>query len=177
MPTLTKIGRLNIQDNAISSATLEDGTVAAVDIGADAVGSSALNEGHSYQMVNLTATGNASVTGNATVTGNVATTGTTLSKGALTVGDATAGTKTNYTLPAARGAQGRVLTSPTNSNSDANVNLTWEEVSVSGYNGVAWFYKVSSAQTIPEFKAIVVPGPLEIASGGTVTVQGRLHVI
>ena len=61
--------------------------------------------------------------------------------------------------------------------SDANVTLTWSEVSVSGYNGVAWFYKVSSAQTIPVNKAIVVPGPLEIASGGTVTVQGRLHVI
>ena len=171
MPTLTKIGRLNIQDNAISSATLEDGTVAAVDIGADAVGSAALNEGHSYQMVNLTATGNA------TVTGNVSTTGTTLSKGALTIGDSGAGTKTNYTLPAARGAQGRVLTSPSNSNSDTNVNLTWEEVSVSGYNGVAWFYKVESAQTIPVNKAIVVPGPMEIASNGTVTVNGRLHVI
>ena len=158
MPTLTKIGRLNIQDNAISSATLEDGTVAAVDIGADAVGSAALNEGHSYQMVNLTATG------------NVSTTGTTLSKGALTVGDSSA--NTSFTIPAARGTEGKVLAYPA-----SGTTLTWSEVSVSGYNGVAWFYKVSSAQTIPVNKAIVVPGPMEIASGGTVTVQGRLHVI
>jgi hypothetical protein len=158
MPTLTKIGRLNIQDNAISSATLEDGSVAAVDIGADAVGTSALNEGHSYQMVNLT------------TTGNVSTTGTTLSKGALTVGDSSA--NTNFTIPATRGTEGKVLAYPA-----SGTTLTWSEVSVSGYNGVAWFYKVSSAQTIPVNKAIVVPGPLEIASGGTVTVQGRLHVI
>ena len=164
MPTLTKIGRLNIQDNAISSATLEDGTVAAVDIGADAVGSAALNEGHSYQMVNLTATGNA------TVTGNVSTTGTTLSKGALTVGDSSA--NTNFTIPTARGTQDQVLKYPA-----SGTTLTWGNISVSGYNGVAWFYKVESAQTIPVNKAIVVPGPMEIASGGTVTVQGRLHVI
>ena len=165
MPTLTKIGRLNIQDNAISSATLEDGTVAAVDIGADAVGTSALNEGHSYQMVNLT------------TTGNVSTTGTTLSKGALTVGDTSASPKSNYTIPTGRGTQGQVLSLPAYGASDANVTLTWSDVSVSGYNGVAWFYKVESAQTIPVNKAIVVPGPMEIASGGTVTVQGRLHVI
>ena len=158
MPTLTKIGRLNIQDNAISSATLEDGTVAAVDIGADAVGTSALNEGHSYQMVNLTATG------------NVSTTGTTLSKGALTVGDSSA--NTNFTIPTARGTQDQVLKYPA-----SGTTLTWGNISVSGYNGVAWFYKVESAQTIPVNKAIVVPGPMEIASGGTVTVQGRLHVI
>ena len=158
MPTLTKIGRLNIQDNAISSATLEDGTVAAVDIGADAVGSAALNEGHSYQMVNLTATG------------NVSTTGTTLSKGTLTVGDSSA--NTNFTIPTARGTQDQVLKYPA-----SGTTLTWGNISVSGYNGVAWFYKVESAQTIPVNKAIVVPGPLEIASGGTVTVNGRLHVI
>ena len=158
MPTLTKIGRLNIQDNAISSATLEDGTVAAVDIGADAVGTSALNEGHSYQMVNLT------------TTGNVSTTGTTLSKGTLTVGDSSA--NTNFTIPTARGTQDQVLKYPA-----SGTTLTWGNISVSGYNGVAWFYKVESAQTIPVNKAIVVPGPMEIASGGTVTVQGRLHVI
>ena len=158
MPTLTKIGRLNIQDNAISSATLEDGTVAAVDIGADAVGTSALNEGHSYQMVNLT------------TTGNVSTTGTTLSKGALTVGDSSA--NTNFTIPTARGTQDQVLKYPS-----SGTTLSWGNISVSGYDGVAWFYKVESAQTIPVNKAIVVPGPLEIASGGTVTVNGRLHVI
>ena len=158
MPTLTKIGRLNIQDNAISSATLEDGTVAAVDIGADAVGTSALNEGHSYQMVNLT------------TTGNVSTTGTTLSKGALTVGDSSA--NTNFTIPTARGTQDQVLKYPA-----SGTTLSWGNISVSGYNGVAWFYKVESAQTIPVNKAIVVPGPLEIATGGTVTVEGRLHVI
>ena len=158
MPILTKIGRLNIQDNAISSATLEDGTVAAVDIGADAVGTSALNEGHSYQMVNLT------------TTGNVSTTGTILSKGALTVGDSSA--NTNFTIPTARGTQDQVLKYPA-----SGTTLSWGNISVSGYNGVAWFYKVESAQTIPVNKAIVVPGPMEIASGGTVTVQGRLHVI
>ena len=158
MPTLTKIGRLNIQDNAISSATLEDGTVAAVDIGADAVGTSALNEGHSYQMVNLTATG------------NVSTTGTTLSKGALTVGDSSA--NTNFTIPTARGTQDQDLKYPS-----SGTTLSWGNISVSGYNGVAWFYKVESAQTIPVNKAIVVPGPMEIAAGGTVTVEGRLHVI
>ena len=158
MPTLTKIGRLNIQDNAISSATLEDGTVAAVDIGADAVGSAALNEGHSYQMVNLTATGNAQVNG------------TTLSKGTLTVGDSSA--NTNFTIPTARGTQDQVLKYPA-----SGTTLSWGNISVSGYDGVAWFYKVESAQTIPVNKAIVVPGPMEIASGGTVTVQGRLHVI
>ena len=158
MPTLTKIGRLNIQDNAISSATLEDGTVAAVDIGADAVGSSALNEGHSFQMVNLT------------TTGNVSTTGTTLSKGALTVGDSSA--NTNFTIPTARGTQDQVLKYPS-----SGTTLSWGNISVSGYNGVAWFYKVESAQTIPVNKAIVVPGPMEIAAGGTVTVEGRLHVI
>ena len=164
MPVLTKVGRGTIRDNAINSARLEDGTVVAADLAENSVGASELIEGDSYQMVNLTATGNASVTG------NVSTTGTTLSKGALTVGDSSA--NTNFTIPATRGTEGKVLAYPA-----SGTTLTWSEVSVSGYNGVAWFYKVSSAQTIPVNKAIVVPGPLEIASGGTVTVQGRLHVI
>ena len=171
MPVLTKVGRGTIRDNAINSARLEDGTVVAADLAENSVGASELIEGDSYQMVNLTATGNASVTG------NVSTTGTTLSKGAVTVGDTSASPKSNYTIPTGRGTEGQVLSLPSYSASDANVTLTWSEVSVSGYNGVAWFYKVSSAQTIPVNKAIVVPGPMEIASGGTVTVQGRLHVI
>ena len=92
------------------------------------------------------------------------------SKAALTVGDATA--NTSFAIPAARGTQDQVLKYPA-----SGTTLSWGNISVSGYDGVAWFYKVESAQTIPVNKAIVVPGPLEIASGGTVTVNGRLHVI
>ena len=158
MPVLTKVGRGTIRENAINSAKLEDGTVVAADLAENSVGASELIEGESYQMVNLTATG------------NVSTTGTTLSKGALTVGDSSA--NTNFTIPTARGTQDQVLKYPS-----SGTTLTWGNISVSGYNGVAWFYKVESAQTIPVNKAIVVPGPMEIASGGTVTVQGRLHVI
>ena len=158
MPTLTKIGRNTIHDSAISTAKLEDGSVAVADIGTNAVGNDELINSESYTVNGLTATGNAQVNG------------TTLSKGALTVGDSSA--NTNFTIPATRGTEGKVLAYPA-----SGTTLTWSEVSVSGYNGVAWFYKVSSAQTIPVNKAIVVPGPLEIADGGTVTVNGRLHVI
>ena len=158
MPVLTKVGRGTIRENAINSAKLEDGTVVAADLAENSVGASELIEGESYQMVNLTATG------------NVSTTGTTLSKGALTVGDSSA--NTNFTIPTARGTQDQVLKYPS-----SGTTLSWGNISVSGYNGVAWFYKVESAQTIPVNKAIVVPGPMEIAAGGTVTVQGRLHVI
>ena len=158
MPVLTKVGRGTIRENAINSAKLEDGTVVAADLAENSVGASELIEGESYQMVNLTATG------------NVSTTGTTLSKGALTVGDSSA--NTNFTIPTARGTQDQVLKYPA-----SGTTLSWGNISVSGYNGVACFYKVESAQTIPVNKAIVVPGPMEIASGGTVTVQGRLHVI
>ena len=165
MPTLTKIGRGTIRDNAINSARLEDGTVVAADHAENSVGASELIEGDSYQMVNLTATG------------NVSTTGTTLSKGALTVGDTSASPKSNYTIPTGRGTEGQVLSLPSYGATDANVTLTWSDVSVSGYTGVAWFYKVESAQTIPVNKAIVVPGPMEIATNGTVTVNGRLQVI
>jgi len=164
MPTLTKIGRLNIQDNAISSATLEDGTVAAVDIGADAVGSAALNEGHSYQMVNLTATGNTSVTGTSALQGQV-----TMNSSSNT-----------FTFPTTRGNANQVLAL-------TGSNLGWTNVTVTGYSGVAWSYQVGTTnaldgadstenETIPDHKAIVVPGPMEIRNG-TVTVQGRLHVI
>ena len=158
MPVLTKVGRGTIRENAINSAKLEDGTVVAADLAENSVGASELIEGESYQMVNLTATG------------NVSTTGTTLSKGALTVGDSSA--NTNFTIPTARGTQDQVLKYPS-----SGTTLSWGNISVSGYNGVAWFYKVESAQTIPVNKAIVVPGPMEIAAGGTVTVEGRLHVI
>ena len=152
MPTLTKIGRNTIHDSAVSTAQLEDGSVAVADIGTNAVGNDELINSESYTVQGLTT--NASVQ----------------SKAALTVGDATA--NTSFTIPATRGTEGKVLAYPA-----SGTTLTWSEVSVSGYNGVAWFYKVSSAQTIPVNKAIVVPGPLEIASGGTVTVNGRLHVI
>ena len=158
MPTLTKIGRNTIHDSAVSTAQLEDGQVLLADIGSNAVGNDELLNSDSFEVGGLTSTGNAQVNG------------TTLSKGALTVGDSSA--NTNFTIPATRGTQGKVLAYPS-----SGTTLTWSEVSVSGYNGVAWFYKVESAQTIPVNKAIVVPGPLEIASGGTVTVNGRLHVI
>ena len=164
MPTLTKIGRITIHDSAISTAKLEDGTVAVADIGTNAVGNDELINSESYTIGGLTATGNAQVNGTSTVNG------TTLSKGALTVGDSSA--NTNFTVPAARGTQDQVLKYPS-----SGTTLSWGNISVSGYDGVAWFYKVESAQTIPVNKAIVVPGPLEIASGGTVTVNGRLHVI
>ena len=158
MPTLTKIGRNTIHDSAVSTAQLEDGSVAVADIGTNAVGNDELINSESYTVNGLTATGNAQVNG------------TTLSKGALTVGDSSA--NTNFTIPTARGTQDQVLKYPS-----SGTTLSWGNISVSGYNGVAWFYKVESAQTIPVNKAIVVPGPMEIASGGTVTVQGRLHVI
>lgn len=158
MPTLTKIGRNTIHDSAISTAKLEDGSVAVADIGTNAVGNDELINSESYTIGGLTATGNAQVNG------------TTLSKGTLTVGDSSA--NTNFTVPTARGTQDQVLKYPS-----SGTTLTWGNISVSGYDGVAWFYKVESAQTIPVNKAIVVPGPLEIASGGTVTVNGRLHVI
>ena len=158
MPTLTKIGRNTIHDSAVSTAQLEDGSVAVADIGTNAVGNDELINSESYTINGLTATGNAQVNG------------TTLSKGALTVGDSSA--NTNFTIPTARGTQDQVLKYPA-----SGTTLSWGNISVSGYNGVAWFYKVESAQTIPVNKAIVVPGPMEIASGGTVTVQGRLHII
>ena len=158
MPTLTKIGRNTIHDSAISTAKLEDGTVAVADIGTNAVGNDELINSESYTIGGLTATGNAQVNG------------TTLSKGTVTVGDSSA--NTNFTIPTARGTQDQVLKYPS-----SGTTLSWGNISVSGYDGVAWFYKVESAQTIPVNKAIVVPGPMEIASGGTVTVQGRLHVI
>ena len=158
MPTLTKIGRNTIHDSAISTAKLEDGTVAVADIGTNAVGNDELINSESYTVGGLTSTGNAQVNG------------TTLSKGTVTVGDSSA--NTNFTIPTARGTQDQVLKYPS-----SGTTLSWGNISVSGYDGVAWFYKVESAQTIPVNKAIVVPGPLEIASGGTVTVNGRLHVI
>ena len=158
MPTLTKIGRNTIHDSAISTAKLEDGTVAVADIGTNAVGNDELINSESYTIGGLTATGNAQVNG------------TTLSKGTVTVGDSSA--NTNFTIPTARGTQDQVLKYPS-----SGTTLSWGNISVSGYNGVAWFYKVESAQTIPVNKAIVVPGPMEIATNGIVTVQGRLHVI
>ena len=151
MPTLTKIGRNTIHDSAISTAKLEDGTVADADIGTNAVGNDELINSESYTVGGLTSTGNSVVRG-------------TLSVGATGSAD--------FTIPAARGTQDQVLKYPS-----SGTTLSWGNISVSGYDGVAWFYKVESAQTIPVNKAIVVPGPMEIAAGGTVTVEGRLHVI
>ena len=151
MPTLTKIGRNTIHDSAISTAKLEDGSVAVADIGTNAVGNDELINSESYTVGGLTSTGNSVVRG-------------TLSVGATGSAD--------FTIPAARGTQDQVLKYPS-----SGTTLSWGNISVSGYDGVAWFYKVESAQTIPVNKAIVVPGPMEIAAGGTVTVEGRLHVI
>ena len=151
MPTLTKIGRNTIHDSAISTAKLEDGSVAVADIGTNAVGNDELINSESYTVGGLTSTGNSVVRG-------------TLSVGATGSAD--------FTIPAARGTQDQVLKYPA-----SGTTLSWGNISVSGYNGVAWFYKVESAQTIPVNKAIVVPGPMEIATNGTVTVNGRLHII
>ena len=83
MPTLTKIGRNTIHDSAVSTAQLEDGSVAVADIGTNAVGNDELINSESYTVGGLTSTGNAQVNG------------TTLSKGALTVGDTSASPKSN----------------------------------------------------------------------------------
>ena len=98
MPTLTKIGRNTIHDSAISTAKLEDGTVAVADIGTNAVGNDELINSESYTIGGLTATGNAQVNG------------TTHSKGTVTVGDSSA--NTNFTIPTARGTQDQVLKYP-----------------------------------------------------------------
>ena len=111
MPTLTKIGRNTIHDSAVSTAQLEDGSVAVADIGTNAVGNDELINSESYTVNGLTATGNAQVNG------------TTLSKGALTVGDSSA--NTNFTIPTARGTQDQVLKYPA-----SGTTLSWGNISV-----------------------------------------------
>ena len=157
MPTLTKIGRNTIHDSAVSTAQLEDGSVAVADIGTNAVGNDELINSESYTVGGLTASGALSVGTTSALQGQV-----TMNSSSNT-----------FSFPTGRPATNQILKA-----SDANGTLAWDVVSVTGYSGVAWSYNVTggASETIPVNKAIVVPGPLEI-SNGTVTVQGRLHII
>ena len=157
MPTLTKIGRNTIHDSAVSTAQLEDGSVAVADIGTNAVGNDELINSESYTVNGLTASGALSV-------------GTTSALQGQVTMNASSNT---FSFPTGRPATNQILKA-----SDANGTLAWDVVSVTGYSGVAWSYNITGGanETIPVNKAIVVPGPMEI-SNGTVTVQGRLHVI
>ena len=165
MPTLTKIGRNTIHDSAVSTAQLEDGSVAVADIGTNAVGNDELINSESYTVNGLTASGALSVGTTSALQGQV-----TMNSGA----------SNTFTFPTTRGTANQVLAL-------SGSNLAWSDVSVSGYSGVAWSYQVGTTQaldgadsteneTIPDHKAIVVPGPMEIRNG-TVTVQGRLYII
>ena len=151
MPTLTKIGRNTIHDSAVSTAQLEDGSVAVADIGTNAVGNDELINSESYTVGGLTSTGTSALQGQVTMNSS----------------------SNTFSFPTGRPATNQILKA-----SDANGTLAWDVVSVTGYSGVAWSYNVTggASETIPVNKAIVVPGPLEI-SNGTVTVNGRLHVI
>tara|TARA_B100001939_G_C16621738_1_gene479552 strand:- start:193 stop:648 length:456 start_codon:yes stop_codon:yes gene_type:complete len=151
MPTLTKIGRNTIHDSAVSTAQLEDGQVLLADIGSNAVGNDELLNSDSFEMNGLIANGTSALKGQVTMNSSSST----------------------FSFPTGRPATNQILKA-----SDANGTLAWDVVSVTGYSGVAWSYNVTGGanETIPVNKAIVVPGPLEI-SNGTVTVQGRLHVI
>jgi len=151
MPTLTKIGRNTIHDSAVSTAQLEDGSVAVADIGTNAVGNDELINSESYTINGLTANGTSALKGQVTMNSS----------------------SNTFSFPTGRPATNQILKA-----SDANGTLAWDVVSVTGYSGVAWSYNVTggASETIPVNKAIVVPGPMEI-SNGTVTVQGRLHVI
>ena len=157
MPTLTKIGRNTIHDSAVSTAQLEDGSVAVADIGTNAVGNDELINSESYTVGGLTSSGALSVGTTSALQGQV-----TMNSSSNT-----------FSFPTGRPATNQILKA-----SDANGTLAWDVVSVTGYSGVAWSYNVTggASETIPVNKAIVVPGPLEI-SNGTVTVQGRLHVL
>ena len=157
MPTLTKIGRNTIHDSAVSTAQLEDGSVAVADIGTNAVGNDELINSESYTVGGLTSSGALSV-------------GTTSALQGQVTMNASSNT---FSFPTGRPATNQILKA-----SDANGTLAWDVVSVTGYSGVAWSYNVTGGanETIPVNKAIVVPGPMEI-SNGTVTVQGRLHVL
>ena len=157
MPTLTKIGRNTIHDSAISTAKLEDGQVLLADIGSDAVGNDELLNSDSFVVGGLTSSGALSVGTTSALQGQV-----TMNSSSST-----------FSFPTGRPATNQILKA-----SDANGTLAWDVVSVTGYSGVAWSYNITGGanETIPVNKAIVVPGPMEI-SNGTVTVQGRLHVI
>ena len=151
MPTLTKIGRNTIHDSAVSTAQLEDGQVLLADIGSNAVGNDELLNSDSFEMNGLIANGTSALKGQVTMNSSSST----------------------FSFPTGRPATNQILKA-----SDANGTLAWDVVSVTGYSGVAWSYNITGGanETIPVNKAIVVPGPLEI-SNGTVTVQGRLHII
>ena len=151
MPTLTKIGRNTIHDSAVSTAQLEDGQVLLADIGSNAVGNDELLNSDSFEMDGLIANGTSALKGQVTMNSSSST----------------------FSFPTGRPATNQILKA-----SDANGTLAWDVVSVTGYSGVAWSYNVTGGanETIPVNKAIVVPGPMEI-SNGTVTVNGRLHVI
>ena len=157
MPTLTKIGRNTIHHSAVSTAQLEDGSVAVADIGTNAVGNDELINSESYTVGGLTSSGALSV-------------GTTSALQGQVTMNASSNT---FSFPTGRPAANQILKA-----SDSNGTLAWDVVSVTGYSGVAWSYNVTGGanETIPVNKAIVVPGPLEI-SNGTVTVQGRLHIL
>jgi len=80
-----------------------------------------------------------------------------------------------YTMPSTRPSSGFGLKA-----NDANGNLTWAAISVSGYDGVAWDWKVTGGgtQTIPANKAIVIPGPMEVDNGTVIVADGgRLHIL
>ena len=165
MPTLTKIGRNTIHDSAVSTAQLEDGSVAVADIGTNAVGNDELINSESYTVGGLTASGALSVGTTSALQGQV-----TMNSGA----------SNTFTFPTTRGDANQVLAL-------TGSNLGWSDVTVSGYVGVAWSYQVGTTnaldgadstenETIPDHKAIVVPGPMEIRNG-SVTVQGRLHIL
>ena len=165
MPTLTKIGRNTIHDSAVSTAQLEDGSVAVADIGTNAVGNDELINSESYTVNGMTATGALSVGTTSALQGQV-----TMNSGA----------SNTFTFPTTRGSANQVLAL-------TGSNLGWANVTVTGYSGVAWSYQVGTTnagdgadsvenETIPDHKAIVVPGPMEIRNG-SVTVQGRLHII
>ena len=151
MPTLTKIGRNTIHDSAVSTAQLADGQVLLADIGSDAVGNDELLNSDSFEMQGLIANGTSALKGQVTMNSS----------------------SNTFSFPTGRPATNQILKA-----SDANGTLAWDVVSVTGYSGVAWSYNITggASETIPVNKAIVVPGPLEI-SNGTVTVNGRLHVI
>ena len=85
---------------------------------------------------------------------------------------------TTYTMPSTRPANEQVLAA-----NNSTGGLTWTAVTVTGYQGVAWDWKVDGGgtQTIGDGKAIVIPGPMEITNG-TVIVSatgagGRLHIL
>ena len=85
---------------------------------------------------------------------------------------------TTYTMPNTRPAAAQVLAA-----SNSTGSLTWSAVPVTGYQGVAWDWKIDDGgtQTIGDGKAIVIPGPMEITNGTVVVSSsgagGRLHIL